>query len=136
MSLNCFNIIGDTMILKIVDANGTVLGAVNVYENNYNGEVSVNDTFHCNADAVDLDTIFGTNDQEVAIQLDHNLKRKFAADEIVADIVSQRAGQTYDEELLCEFVNHYFESELEKIRELVDEKMQDYLEDDNLTVKE
>ena len=45
------------MILKIVDANGTVLGAVNVYENNYNGEVSVNDTFHCNADAVDLDTI-------------------------------------------------------------------------------
>ena len=123
------------MILKIVDANGTVLGAVNVYENNYNGEVSVNDTFHCNANAVDLDTIFGTNDQEVAIQLDHNLKRKFAADEIVADIVSQRAGQTYDEEPLCEFTNDYFESELEKVKELVDERMQDYLDEDNLTVK-
>ena len=122
------------MILKIVDANGAVLGAVNVYENNYNGEVSVNDTFHCNADAVDLDTIFGTNDQQVAIQLDHNLKRKFAADEIVADIVSQRAGQTYDEELLCEFTNDYFESELEKVKELVDERMQDYLDEDNLTV--
>ena len=124
------------MILKVVDETGAAIAAIHVYENNYNGEVSVNDTFHCNANAVDLDTIFGTNDQEVAIQLDHNLKRKFAADEIVADIVSQRAGQTYDEELLCEFVNHYFESELEKIRELVDEKMQDYLEDDNLTVKE
>lgn len=124
------------MILKIVDANGTVLGAVNVYENNYNGEVSVNDTFHCNADAVDLDTIFGTNDHEVAIQLDHNLKRNWIADEIVADIVFQRAGQTYDEELLCEFTNDYFESELEKVKELVDERMQDYLDEDNLTVKE
>lgn len=123
------------MILKVVDETGAAIAAIHVYENNYNGEVSVNDTFHCNADAVDLDTIFGTNDQEVAIQLDHNLKRKFAADEIVADIVSQRAGQTYDEELLCEFTNDYFESELEKVRELVDEKMQDYLEDDNLTVK-
>ena len=71
----------------------------------------------------------------MAIQLDHNLKRKFAADEIVADIVSQRAGQVYDEELLCEFTNNYFESELEKIREIVDEKMQNYLEEDNLTVK-
>lgn len=135
MSLNCFNIIGDTMILKIVDANGTVLGAVNVYENNYNGEVSVNDTYHCDVEAVELDSVFGTNDKSVAIQLDHNLKRKFAADEIVADIVSQRAGQTYDEELLCEFTNDYFESELEKVKELVDERMQDYLDEDNLTVK-
>ena len=123
------------MILKIVDANGTVLGAVNVYENNYNGEVSVNDTYHCDVEAVELDSVFGTNDKSVAIQLDHNLKRKFAADEIVADIVSQRAGQTYDEELLCEFTNDYFESELEKVKELVDERMQDYLDEDNLTVK-
>ena len=55
------------MILKIVDANGTVLGAVNVYENNYNGEVSVNDTFHCEAEVADLDTIFGTNDSEIVV---------------------------------------------------------------------
>lgn len=57
------------MILKIVNAKGTVLGAVNVYENNYNGEVSVNDTFHCDAEVVDLDTIFGSNDQEVVVQI-------------------------------------------------------------------
>ena len=124
------------MILKVVDETGAAIAAIHVYENNYNGEVSVNDTYHCDVEAVELDSIFGTNDQEVPIQLDYNLKRNFVAEEIVADIVSQRAGQVYDEEILCEFVNHYFESELEKIRELVDEKMQDYLEDDNLTVKE
>lgn len=55
------------MILKILDANGTVLGAVNVYENNYNGEVSGNDTFHCEAEVADLDTIFGTNDSEIVV---------------------------------------------------------------------
>lgn len=124
------------MILKMADANGTVLGAVNVYENDYNGEVSIMDIFHVYVEETGFDTVFGTNDQEVVIQLNQNLKRNFVADEIVADIISQRAGQIYDEELLCEFTNDYFESELEKIREIVDEKMQDYLEDDNLTVKE
>ena len=53
--------------MKIADANGTVLGAVEIYENNYNGEVSVNDTFHCNAEVTDFDTIFGTNDFEVVV---------------------------------------------------------------------
>ena len=123
------------MILKVVDETGAAIAAIHVYENNYNGDVSVNDTYHCDVEAVELDSVFGTNDKSVAIQLDHNLKRKFAADEIVADIVSQRAGQTYDEELLCEFTNDYFESELEKVKELVDERMQDYLDEDNLTVK-
>ena len=55
------------MILKIVDSNGTVLGAVNVYENNYNGEVCVNDTFHCDAVVENIDTIFGTNDSEISV---------------------------------------------------------------------
>lgn len=129
-------ITGDTMILKVVDETRAAIAAIHVYENNYNGEVSVNDTYHCDVEAVEMDSIFGTNDKEVTIQLDHNLKRNFVAEEIVADIVSQRVGQIYDEELLYEFTNDYFESELEKIREIVDEKMQDYLEEDNLTVKE
>ena len=122
------------MILKIVDENNGAIGAVQVYENNENGKVSIMDTFHADAAETGFDTVFGTNDKEVVIQLDQNLKRNFAADEIVADIVSQRAGQVYDEELLCEFTNAYFESGLEKIRELVDERMQDYLDEDNLTV--
>ncbi|PWB87875.1 hypothetical protein [Methanobrevibacter thaueri] len=123
------------MIVKIIDENSVVLGAADLYENNFDGEISVIDTFHLSADESGFDTIFGTNDREVEIQLDYTLKRNYVANEIVADIVSQRAGQVYDEELLCEFVNDYFESELEKIRELVDERMQDYLEEDNLTVK-
>lgn len=123
------------MILRIVDENNSAIGAIHVYENSYDGKVSIIDTSHVVAEETGFDTIFGTNDQEVAIKLDHNIKRNFVADEIVADIVSQRTGQVYDEELLCEFTNHYFESELEKVREIVDEKMQDYLEDDKLTVK-
>ena len=123
------------MILKVVDETGAAIAAIHVYENNYNGDVSVNDTYHCDVEAVEMDSIFGTNDKEVTIQLDYNLKRNFVAEEIVADILSQRAGQVYDEELLCEFTNDYFESELEKVKELVDERMQDYLDEDNLTVK-
>ena len=123
------------MILKIIGGNSTVLGAVNVYENNYDGKVSVIDTFHVDAEENGFDTVFGTNDKAVVILINQNLKRNFAADEIVADIISQRAGQVYDEELLCEFVNDYFESELEKVRELVDERMQNYLEEDKLTIK-
>ena len=123
------------MILKVVDENNGTIGAVYVYENNENGELSIMDTFHVDAKETGLDTIFGTNDQEIVIQLDQNLKRNLVADEIVADIVSQRAGQIYDEELLCEFVNNYFESEMEKVRELVDERMKDCLEEDNFTVK-
>lgn len=124
------------MILKISDENNSTIAAVHVYENNENGELSIMDTFHVDAKETGFDTVFGTNDQEVVIQLDHNIKRKFAADEIVADIISHRGGQVYDEELLCEFVNDYFAAELEVIRELVDEKMMNHLEDDNLTVKE
>lgn len=57
------------MILKIVDDTGAVISAIHVYENNYNGEVSVNDTFHCKAEVANFDTIFGSNDQEVVVQI-------------------------------------------------------------------
>lgn len=73
------------MILKILDANGTVLGAVNVYENNYNGEVSVNDTFHCEAVVENLDTIFGTNDSEVVVCIN---KEVMQLKDLVTDAVS------------------------------------------------
>lgn len=124
-----------TMILKVVDGCKSTIGAVQVCENNFDGKNEVQDTFHVKVVENGFDSIFGTNDEEVTIQIDYALKRKLVANEIVADILSQRAGQIYDEEILCEFTNDYFESELEKIRELVDEEMQDYLEEDNLTVK-
>ena len=124
-----------TMILKVVDENNSTIGAVQVCENNFDGKTEVQDTYHIKVVENGSDSVFNTNEEEVSIKIDQDIKRRFVANEIVADILSQRAGQIYDEELLCEFNNDYFESELEKIRELVDEEMQDYLEEDNLTVK-
>jgi len=57
------------MILRIVDENNSAIGAIHVYENNYNGEVSIIDTFHCKAVETGFDTIFGSNDQEVVVQI-------------------------------------------------------------------
>lgn len=57
------------MILKIVNENAVVIAAVQVYENNYDGSVSVMDTFHCKAVGAGFDTIFGSNDQEVVVQI-------------------------------------------------------------------
>ena len=61
------------MIIKIL-VNGKEYG-VDVYENNFDGEVQVNDTFHCEAEADGFDTIFGTNDQMITIKIgDDNMK--------------------------------------------------------------
>ncbi len=57
------------------------------------------------------------------------------ADEIVDDIISQRNGQIYDDEILDYFVNCKFESSTEKVKKIVDEKMRKYLEEDNLIVR-
>lgn len=57
------------------------------------------------------------------------------ADEIVDDIISQRNGQMYDDEILDYFVNCKFESSMEKVKKLVDEKMRKYLENDNLIIR-
>lgn len=58
------------MIVKIL-VNGKEYG-VDVYENNFDGEVQVNNTFHCKAEADGFDTIFGTNDQMITIKIDDN----------------------------------------------------------------
>jgi len=55
------------MIVKIL-VNGKEYG-VDVYENNFDGEVQVNDTFHCEAEEDGFDTIFGTNDPMVTIKI-------------------------------------------------------------------
>ena len=55
------------MIIKIL-VNGKEYG-VDVYENNFDGEVQVNDTFHCEAEEDGLDTIFGTNDQMITVKI-------------------------------------------------------------------
>lgn len=57
------------------------------------------------------------------------------ANEIVEDIISQRNGQIYDDEILNYFVNCKFESSIKKVKKIVNEKMEKYLEDDNLIVR-
>ena len=73
------------MILKVVDETGAAIAAIHVYENNYNGEVSVNDTFHCEAVVENLDTIFGTNDSEVVVCIN---KEVMQLKDLVTDAVS------------------------------------------------
>lgn len=126
------------MIVKILDQNGHVAGGVQVYENNFDGEVSIQDTYHVQVvDDSSKDDIFGTNEEQIIIQVKPQLLRVAIAKDIVDDIVSQRKGQTYDpDEDLDYFVNNFLEAETEHIRELVDEMMMDHLEDDNITVKE
>ena len=124
------------MILRTIDQFGNE-SAVFLYENNENGEVFVQDTFHCEVVDESLDSVFGTNEQQVTIINKLSNQRETIANAIVDDIVSTRMGEMYDEEILDMFVNDFFAEEMEKIREIVDEKMMnDYLEEDNMTIKE
>ena len=128
------------MIVRILDKNGHVAGGVHVYENNFDGEVTVQDTYHVEIiedDKNKRDSIFGTNEEQINVQVEPQLLRVAIAQDIVDDIVSQRRGQSYDpDEDLDYFVNSFLEAETEHIRELVDEMMLDHLKDDNITVKE
>lgn len=54
------------MIVKFV-IDGKIF-AVEVYENNENGEVFVHDTYHCNVVEEGLDDVFGSNDQMVVLE--------------------------------------------------------------------
>lgn len=126
------------MIVKILDQNGHVAGGVQVYENNFDGEVSIQDTYHVEIiEDNGRDDVFGTNEEQITVQVEPQLLRVAIAKDIVDDIVSQRKGQIYDpDEDLDYFVNSFLEAETERIRELVDEMMMNHLEDDNITVKE
>ena len=64
------------------------------------------------------------------------MNREEIAKEIVTDIISQRHGQIYDDEILYDFVDAYFENEEAIIREMVDDMMQEHLDEDNLFIKE
>lgn len=61
----------DNMIIKIWDKDNYVSG-VYVYENNENGDVFIQDTYHCDAKEGNYDTIFGTNEKEIIIKMPMN----------------------------------------------------------------
>ena len=58
------------MILKVVDENNSTIGAVQVYENNFNGKTEVQDTHRIRAVEDGLDSVFGSNDEEVVVIID------------------------------------------------------------------
>ena len=58
------------MILKIIDENNGAIGAVQVYENNENGELTVHDTYHIKDVSDKLDSVFGTNETELVVTID------------------------------------------------------------------
>ena len=64
---NYFN--GDDMILKIVLDDGREF-AVYVYENNFDGEIEVMDTFMVDNIEESLDDVFGTNEKMLTLFLD------------------------------------------------------------------
>ena len=58
------------MILRIFDKNNGTIGAVHVYENNENGELCVQDTYHIKNVSDSCDSVFGTNETELVITID------------------------------------------------------------------
>ena len=90
------------MIVKIL-VSGKEFG-VNVYENNFDGEVQVNDTFHCKAEADGRDTIFGTNDENITVVIPMDeIKKEIIAKVIKKDIINcpHKCGDCLDIEDDC-----------------------------------
>ena len=80
------------MIIEIFDKDNLTYG-IHVYENNENGEVFLQDTYHCDAKVNGYDDIFGTNDEKITVYLE--------GDEIMEERICQ---------LLEESVNNKFEN--------------------------
>ena len=87
------------MILKLVDENKCTIGAVKVYENDENGEVCVQDTYHINAITDGFDSVFGTNDEEVIVIIDI---AKFKENCLIAGEVYQEFKDCNDEDFYRE----------------------------------
>lgn len=120
------------VVVRIVDNNEIEYG-VHIYENNENGEVFVQDDFHCHAEEDGFDTVFGTNDEQVTVQINPT---KFIANNIVDHIVSCYLGETYDEKLARDCIADALYDVHQEILEHIDELMMSkYLEEDNLTIK-
>ena len=58
------------MILKIVDQENITIGGVQVYENNADGKLTVQDTYHIVAISDGLDDVFGTNEEQILVKID------------------------------------------------------------------
>ena len=131
--MNC--ILGVIMILEIEDYNGERLGALRIHENSINDNIEIinklGDISICD---IDFDNIFSSNEHKMRISLEKVHNYDSISDSIVEDIITCRRGEMYDEEILDMFVNDFYENKMEIIRMLVDEKMSNHLDNDNLTI--
>lgn len=77
------------------------------------------------------------NKRDIFIDKFNEKRKKRIVDEIVEKIIKERKGQLYYEEILQSYINDYFEQEIYQIKSMVDKIIvNEYLEDDNMTVKE
>ena len=83
------------MILKIFDKNNGTIGAVHVYENNENGELCVQDTYHIRTLEYGSDDVFGTNNEELIVIVDVS---EFKENCIIAGEVYQKFEDVNDED--------------------------------------
>ncbi|MBR3208699.1 MAG: hypothetical protein IKF82_00365 [Bacilli bacterium] len=118
------------VVIKIVDNNEIEYG-IHVYENNENGEVFVQDDFHCHAEEDGFDTIFGTNDEQVLVQIN---PAKFIAQHITDHIMSCHP-ETYDKKRAYDCLYDYFSDHTSEIIEEIDKLMKEHLKKNNLTIK-
>ena len=58
------------MIVKIVEQDGKVIGGIQVYENSFDGTTKVQDTYHIKTFELGLDSLFGSNEEEIAVTID------------------------------------------------------------------
>lgn len=125
------------MIIAIENYLGETIGALRYNECDENGNFKIYDSKNISIADIDYDDIFNTNDRKLRLQFENNyIDRNDIAEKIVADIISVRGGQglMYDEEILQMFVNDYFIYEMEKVSEIIDEKMREYLDNDGITI--
>ena len=126
------------MIVKIL-INGKEYG-VDVYENNFDGEVQVNDTFHCEAEADSRDTIFGTNDQMVTVKISYEdiieIIKKEMIEDSISILLSRGTGNTYDRDMAFDTAHDVLSDLKYEIADEVDNIMTEkYTCEDNLTIK-
>ena len=99
-----------TMILKVVDENNSTIGAVQVYENNFDGKTEVQDAYHIKAINDGFDSVFGSNDEEIAVIIDIGEFKENCL--IAGEVFAQWNGECDDEyfyknciESICDKLN-------------------------------
>lgn len=121
------------VVIKIKDNNEVEYG-VELYENNFDGEVEIHDTFHCAAEIDEdhpRDTIFGSNDAMVTV---HVNPAKTLAEHVKEYIINEYAWCVYDDDLVRRCIEDTLSDLAGTIRTYLDAKMEKHIGDDNVTI--